>query len=90
MTTGGTFHKEVPSWRKVNISILERSGRVVVGLGAMVAGILLITGSGTMIVLVLDALLVLVGLDLVVTGLTGHCPVYQKMGHVPTTLRSQR
>jgi hypothetical protein len=28
------------------------------------------------------------GLDLFVTGATGHCLPYQKLGHVPKSLRS--
>ncbi len=90
MTIKRTLPKEISAWRRVNISVIERAGRIVVGLGAMIAGILLITGTGTVVALVLEALLVLAGLDLVVTGLTGHCPLYQKMGHVPTSMRRKR
>ncbi len=90
MTMDRALPKEIPAWRRVNISVIERAGRVVVGLGAMIAGILLITGTGTVVALVLEALLVLAGLDLVVTGLTGHCPLYQKLGHVPTSPRRKR
>ena len=36
---------------------------------------------------VLLALLALAGLDLVVTGALGHCPLYARFGHVPRSLR---
>ena len=39
------------------------------------------------IVAMLDLLLVAAGLDLVVTGALGHCPLYQRLGHVPASLR---
>jgi hypothetical protein len=35
----------------------------------------------------LEIVLVLAGLDLVVTGALGHCPLYQKLGYVPQSLR---
>jgi hypothetical protein len=39
---------------------------------------------------VLELLLIAVGLDLLVTDATGHCPLYRKLGHVPKSLRSAR
>jgi hypothetical protein len=38
---------------------------------------------------VFEVLLVAAGLDLVVTGALGHCPLYRKLGHVPTSLRGR-
>ncbi|WP_306670117.1 YgaP-like transmembrane domain [Rhodococcus opacus] len=32
-------------------------------------------------------LLIAAGPDLVVTGSTGHCPLYQRLGHVPASLK---
>jgi hypothetical protein len=29
------------------------------------------------------------GADLLVTGALGHCPLYQKLGYIPTSLRGQ-
>lgn len=53
----------------------------------MVAGLLLVrSGDGT-VPLVLGLLLAAAGLDVLVTGLTGHCPLYAKLGHVPSSLR---
>ena len=80
--------KEV-SWRRpsVNITPLERWGRVVVGTAGVVAGALLLTTAGNAVVIVLEILLILAGLDLVVTGALGHCPLYSKLGYVPKSLR---
>lgn len=71
----------------VNITPRERVGRILVGLAATVAGLVLLasaTGAG---VIALEVLLVLAGLDLAVTGALGHCPLYQRLGHVPPSLR---
>lgn len=75
------------SW-KVNISPEERIARIVVGLVGAIGGILLLTGAGSTIAVVLEALLVVAGLDLIVTGATGHCPLYAKLGHVPASLKA--
>lgn len=72
---------------QVNITPFERIGRVIIGLIGMVGGIVLFAGSHTFIVGGLEVLLILAGLDLVVTGATGHCPLYKKLGHVPKSLR---
>jgi uncharacterized membrane protein len=73
--------------RKVNITPAERVGRILLGLVGAVGGILLLAGSPTALAGTLEVLLVLAGLDLVVTGATGHCPLYQKLGHMPASLR---
>ena len=73
----------------VNITPVERMGRVLLGSLAAVAGIVLFISSGSALATALDVLLVLAGLDLVVTGALGHCPLYRKLGHVPRSLRSQ-
>lgn len=71
----------------VNISAAERAGRIVLGGATAVFGIVLLAGAGGALAGVLDTLLVLAGLDLVVTGALGHCPLYKKLGHVPRSLR---
>lgn len=71
----------------VNITPDERVGRVVLGLVGLVAGIALLTSAGSAGVVVLEVLLVLAGLDLMITGALGHCPLYHKLGHVPRSLR---
>lgn len=37
---------------------------------------------------VLEVALVLAGLDMIITGITGHCPLYQKLGRAPRPPRS--
>lgn len=78
------------SWRTVNITPAERIGRVVLGLAAIVVGILLLFTAGSVVVAALEVLLVLAGADLAVTGALGHCPLYQKLGYTPASLRRQR
>ena len=72
---------------KLNIPPAERVGRILLGLIGAVGGILLLAGSPTALSGTLEVLLVLAGLDLVVTGASGHCPLYQKLGLLPRSLR---
>ena len=71
----------------VNITPAERVGRILLGLTGAVGGILLLAGSPSVLTATLEVLLVLAGLDLVVTGAIGHCPLYQKLGYLPRSLR---
>lgn len=71
----------------INITPLERLGRIVVGLVGVIGGLVLLVSAATTLAVVLELLLVLAGLDLVVTGALGHCPLYRKLGHVPPSLR---
>ena len=71
----------------VNITPAERIGRIVLGGGAALFGVVLLTSASSVLAVVLEVLLVAAGLDLVVTGALGHCPLYQKLGHVPASLR---
>jgi len=72
---------------EINIAPLERLGRVAVGAGTVALGaVLLGTASGVLIV-TLEVLLVLAGLDLLVTGALGHCPLYRRWGYVPASVR---
>jgi hypothetical protein len=79
-----------PAWRTVNITPAERAGRIAVGLAAIIAGIVLLASAGSALAVVLEALLVAAGLDLAVTGALGHCPLYQKLGYLPRSLRRTR
>ncbi len=79
-----------PSWRTVNITPAERAGRIGVGAAAIIAGIVLLTGAGSVLAVVLEALLVAAGADLAVTGALGHCPLYAKLGYLPKSLRRAR
>jgi hypothetical protein len=74
----------------VNITAAERVGRVAIGVAAIVAGIVFLTGAGSVLAVVLEALLVAAGLDLAVTGAFGHCPLYAKLGYLPKSLRGTR
>lgn len=71
----------------INITPAERLGRVLVGLVAVIGGLILLGSTGGAVVAVLEVLLILAGLDLIVTGALGHCPLYRKLGHVPASLR---
>ncbi len=71
----------------VNITPVERIGRVVVGLVAVIAGAVLLTSAGAVLAVALEVLLIGAGLDLAITGALGHCPLYAKLGHVPASLR---
>ena len=74
----------------INITPAERLARVAVGLAGALIGIwLLVSASGAGLV-ILAALLVLAGLDLVVTGALGHCPLYRRLGYVPRSLKETR
>ncbi|MGW5723403.1 YgaP family membrane protein [Amycolatopsis sp. NPDC003865] len=78
------------TWRSVNITPIERWGRILIGLAVITSGIVLLTGAGSVLAVVLEVLLVLAGVDLLVTGALGHCPLYQKLGYVPRSLRRTR
>lgn len=74
----------------VNISPVERGGRIAIGLAAVVVAVVLLASAGSAIAVVLEVLLIAAGLDLVITGALGHCPLYQRMGHIPASLRGSR
>ena len=74
---------------KVNITPIERVARVVVGTLGAVAGVALLLSATSGLAVVLEVLLIAAGLDLLVTGATGHCPLYAKLGHVPRSLVQQ-
>ena len=73
----------------VNITPAERAARVLLGSGTALVGLLLLDGRPGTVGFLLEALLVLAGLDLLVTGALGFCPLYKKLGHVPSALRGQ-
>lgn len=77
------------SW-SVNITPVERVTRVVLGLVGVVAGAFVLIEGATPWAMVLAGLLIVAGLDLVVTGATGHCPLYHKLGYVPASLEGVR
>lgn len=71
----------------INITPAERAGRIIIGLGATIAGSILLASAGSVLAVVLEALLIAAGLDLAVTGALGHCPLYRQLGHMPKSLR---
>jgi hypothetical protein len=71
----------------VNITPMERVGRVLLGAAGAIGGLLLLASASSLGVGLLEVLLVAAGLDLVVTGALGHCPLYAKLGHIPASLR---
>ena len=71
----------------LNITPLERIARIAVGAAGAIAGVILLASSARPVAIVLEALLVLAGLDLVVTGALGHCPLYHRLGYLPPSLR---
>jgi hypothetical protein len=74
---------------RTNITTLERAGRVAIGILAGGFGAVGVAGAGSVLAIVLYLLLIAAGIDLIVTGATGHCPLYQKLGYTPSSLRSQ-
>lgn len=71
----------------INLTSLERFGRILMGLLGVVGGVILLTSATGTAVAVLEVLLVLAGLDLIVTGALGHCPLYHRLGYTPPSLR---
>jgi hypothetical protein len=74
----------------INLTLVERVGRIALGVAAVIAGAILLNSAGTILAVLLEILLTAAGLDLAVTGGLGHCPLYAKLGHVPKSLRSPR
>lgn len=72
---------------EVNITPIERIGRIVIGAVAAIGGLVLLGSAGGAGIVVLELLLVAAGLDLIVTGGLGHCPLYRKLGYTPPSLR---
>lgn len=67
--------------RTQNIGTIERWVRELGGgFMALVGFWLLFAGPSSLAAAVAEATLVLLGLDLVVTGLTGYCPLYRRLG----------
>lgn len=71
----------------INITPTERLGRIFIGLVGAAIGILLLGSAGSAVLVVFEILLVLAGLDLIVTGALGHCPLYRRLGYTPHSLR---
>lgn len=74
----------------VNITPAERAGRILIGAAAVVVAVVLLTSASSTLAVVLEVLLGAAGLDLVVTGALGHCPLYQKLGYTPKSMHRAR
>ena len=74
----------------INITPAERLARVAVGLAGTIIGAWLLAAASGVGIIILEVMLVLTGLDLVVTGALGHCPLYRRLNHVPRALRTTR
>ena len=71
----------------INIIPVERFGRIVLGASAIFSGAVILGSAGSPLAVILTILLIAAGLDLVVTGTLGHCPLYLRLGHIPPSLR---
>ena len=74
---------------QVNIAPAERAGRVAAGVAAVIAGAVPLGSAGSVLAVVLEALLVAAGLNLAMTGALGHCPLYHKLSYLPRSLRTR-
>lgn len=70
---------------KTNIGTRERVLRIVAGSLLAIVGVLLILEVGTFTVRLLAATLVILGLDLAITGAIGFCPLYARLDRDTTT-----
>lgn len=67
--------------RQQNVGAIERRVRVLGGTAAALAGLaFLLAGPASLLLGVAEVALVLLGLDFVVTGITGYCPLYKRLG----------
>lgn len=64
-----------------NLGQVERGARIVGGGIAAIGGLLwLLSGPAAVFVTVTAVVLITLGLDFFVTGVTGYCPLYQRLG----------
>jgi len=66
-----------------NIANGERVGRIVLGAALAVLGIVVVAGGPAFWGWVGALLALGAGIDLIVTGARGYCPLYARLGHVP-------
>jgi hypothetical protein len=63
-----------------NLGTIERVLRVVLGGALAIWALTLFLGGGGIIWQLLDAALIALGVDFVVTGIRGYCPLYNRLG----------
>jgi len=70
--------------REQNVGVVERVIRIVgggvVALVGLVGLVLFIEGLGNLLLGLAFVALLLLGVDFVVTGVTGYCPLYHRLG----------
>lgn len=69
--------------RKQNIGNAERVGRVVIGAALAILGLVVLFNGPAFWGLVGAIVALAVGVDLIVTGARGYCPLYARLGHAP-------
>jgi drug/metabolite transporter (DMT)-like permease len=72
--------------REQNIGNVERVGRVVIGAAVAVLGVVVLAASPGFWGLAGALVAIAAGLDFVITGARGYCPLYARLGHVPRSL----
>ena len=65
---------------KKNLGMIERVLRVTLGGALAIWALVLLFGSTGLIWLLLDVALIALGVDFVVTGIRGYCPLYNRLG----------
>ena len=67
--------------KETNVGVVERVGRVAGGGLLTVLGIFfLVSGGGSLALVIVELAGIALGLDFVFTGLTGYCPLYHMLG----------
>ena len=66
--------------RKMNLGTGERILRIVIGGALLIWGVLMLYEDGGIIFLLLSIALVALGMDFIVTGIRGYCPLYNRLG----------
>ena len=63
-----------------NLGTIERVLRVLLGGALAVWAVSLLLGGGVLVWQVLRVALIALGVDFVVTGIRGYCPLYKRLG----------
>lgn len=63
-----------------NVGTAERVARVTLGVALAIWMLVRMFNGGGLIPILLDIALIALGVDFVVTGLRGYCPLYKRLG----------
>lgn len=66
--------------KKRNVGTIERGVRVALGGALAIWAVVLLFGGGGLIWLLVYVALIALGVDFVVTGIRGYCPLYNLLG----------